>query len=276
MHKKLWLMVLLALIVAVPGQVLASVMYGADSAGNYFSLNTGTGAATLIGPLGGPAPSTEIEYEPLSGQAFQQDVSGSGTMNPFNINTGAPTGPTVFTFDSGTGFGLDFNGLEYVGPTLYGDGITAVGVAGLYTLNPLTGSATLIGPAAVRLPMSGLAYDGITMYGIDGGGGGSLYTVNTATGVATPVGPTGIVAESLEFGPGGQLFAGGDLANTGNLYTINTGTGAATLVGPTGLGTTISGLAFDPGAPPIPEASTYLLFGLGALGLMAWRKRKAR
>ena len=27
---------------------------------------------------------------------------------------------------------------------------------------------------------------------------------------------------------------------------------------------------------PIPEASTYLLFGLGALGLTVWRRRKAR
>jgi len=34
--------------------------------------------------------------------------------------------------------------------------------------------------------------------------------------------------------------------------------------------------AFGPNLRLVPEASTYILFGLGALGVMVWRRRKAR
>jgi hypothetical protein len=195
-------------------------LYGADNLGNLFSINRNTGVGTPIGgPISPLTQSTEIEYDNSSGTAFSQDSNGSFSGNFFDMTTGLPTGPTIVN-------NVAFNGLEYVGPTLYGAGIIA-------------GVTALIGPTGFG-PIAGLAWTPIAgvMYGITGGCGGggtsNLVTVNLVNGAATLVGNTGICAGSLEIGLGSILYAGGSTADGGNIYRINAPTGAATLVGPSG------------------------------------------
>lgn len=213
------------------------VMYGADNFGRFYSLNTATGAATLIGhlPFGSP---TEIAFDPASRRALVQEGGFTFQGNEFDIATGAAIGPIIDE-------GANFAGLEWVGNVLYGTTMDTVGgPSKLRTLNPWTGANTIIGPTG-QGPIAGLAYDTntATMYGVTAGNGPKdLVTIDLATGAATIVGPLGITAGSLKFGSDGILYAGGARTQTGRLYTVNTATGAATLVGPVGFTDDVTGL----------------------------------
>jgi PKD repeat protein len=135
--------------------------------------------------------------------------------------------------------------MEWVGSTLYATAITGGGgfePSTLRTLNPFTGTSTIIGPTGFG-PIAGLAFDpssGI-MYGITGGPIGNLLRLNLTTGAATLIGPTGFRAGSLEVGPDGLLYGGGTGTDEFKIFRINPATGASTLVGTTGIG--VSGTA---------------------------------
>jgi hypothetical protein len=234
--------------------------YGSDSSGNVFLFDPSVPSVTPLGTI--TSGSTEIEctsdglcFSQLPNGAFQiQQVS----LNPVSEN--APV-PTVAAF----------NGLEYVGATLYGTSIPSSCVSStLETLDPLTGVSVPIGPTNTGRPMSGLAYDttnGI-MYGVDGcgqAGPSNLYTVDLATGNAIPVGNTGVALGSLEFGPDGQLYAGSNQADGGNLYRIDTNTGGITLIMPSGLlqvsGLTLVGEPIQVAGELLPLDNTALLIG---------------
>jgi trimeric autotransporter adhesin len=214
-------------------------LYASANNGNLYSVNTTTGAATLVGNFDGGTllGSTEIEYDYASGRAYSQSRDGSFQIYQIDIQTGTFVGPALANAGSHTG-------LEYAGNTLYATVIVAPGgPSELHTLNPVTGISTNIGATGVG-PIAGLAFDynTATLYGIGGGTSSGLYTLNASTGAATLIGATGIQAGSLEFGADGRLYAGGTGPNAGNLYTINTATGVATLLGSTGTGLGITGL----------------------------------
>ncbi len=258
---------LMSLAGAAERAAAAGILYGSDNNGNLFTVNIVTGVGTPVGVPGtlGASCCTEIEFDPLTGQAHAQDRDGFFLITEFDINTGLLLGGPVL--DSGS-----YTGLEYVGSVLYGTVIFAGGggqPSDLHTLNPVTGASAFVGPTGLSNPIAGLAWDGVTMYGIDGGPGpASLHTINLVTGLATPVGNTGLQFGSLEFGPDGQLYAGGTGTNLGNIYTINTATGAANFIGNYGLGGGVTSLAL------VPEPGTALLLGIGLIGAAGWRKRQ--
>lgn len=223
------------------------------------TINIGTGAAALVGPLpfpgtGTTAGVTGIVCQPGATSAataicYAQQADGGFHISRFDLSTGAAIGSPVYDGDS-------FSGLAYVGSTLYG---TAILSGTLRTLNPTTGTSVDVGPTGAGDPISGLAWDGTTMYGIEGRSpstGARLFTINLATGAATAIGNTGIKgAGSLQFGPDGNLYAGGDSNDGGHLYRVNKTTAAATLVGATGF-PNLTGLALLPFpiTPPPPPA----------------------
>ena len=228
----------------------ADTLYGANTQGVLYTININTAVATQIETLP-TTPSTEIEYDPISGRAFSQVGGFEFYGHEFDLSTGAPIGKQIPNAHT-------FTGLEWVGSTLYGTSIDAnVGPSELRILDPWTGTSTLIGATGTG-PISGIAYDPATetMYGVEGGSGSMGYrlmTINLATGVATSIGDTGINKPgSLEFGPDGQLYTGDA---SGQFFRLNTTTGVGTLVGSTGIGT-ISGLANGCPAPtPTPTAT---------------------
>jgi hypothetical protein len=250
---------------AVPAQ--RPGLYGSDADGNLILINESTGAGTPLCVL--PQGGTEIIYDNAAQRSFQQLSDGAFQIVEFNINSCANIGTPA-------GESHSFTGLEYVGVTLYGTGIDSGGgnaPSTLYTLNPVTGAPTVVGPTGVTHPIAGLAYDtaGGIMYCIAGGPSpANLYRINLTTGAATLIGSTGIQAGSLRFGISGTLFAvgTGDTGNGGNLYSINVANGAATLVGSTGLAA-VTGLALVLPPPPIPTLSTWPLLALIGAMLLA-------
>jgi hypothetical protein len=110
----------------------------------------------------------------------------------------------------------------------------------LITVNPLTGTAALIGPLGVG-PIPSLAVDPVTgiIYAGRGGGLPDIFTVNPVTGAATFLGDTGLgiaAVGALDFTLAGTLYAAVNIvgaAGTGtdHLAIIDKATGAAAVVG---------------------------------------------
>ena len=128
----------------------------------------------------------------------------------------------------------------------------------LYTLDPTTGAATLVGAlvdsAGAAYALTALDYDPIsnTLYGGTSNTSptarSNLVTVNPLTGLVTVIGAYGIPSTmaDFDFSAGGILY-GWESAGSHQLFTINAVTGAATLVpgSPAFGGFGGGGLAFD-------------------------------
>lgn len=100
------------------------------------------------------------------------------------------------------------------------------GNASLYSVNPTTGAATLIGATGFgRVSAIAFSPSGV-LYGI-AGNSGDLITINTTTGVGTSVGNTGITATDMSFTSGGVLYA----QSFNSLYQINPTTGSPSFIG---------------------------------------------
>ena len=147
------------------------------------------------------------------------------------------------------------------GLTLYGTGFSRDpfdnNLSNLYTINPTTGAATLVGNTGFRL-VGGIDFDSSgVLYGVgeENPGGApplsgdlKLITIDRLTGVGTAVGNLGPTSaqtfQDIAFrNSDGQLFAYG----SGEVYTINKSTGAATFLGLTGEAEIGGGLAFTLG-----------------------------
>jgi len=122
----------------------------------------------------------------------------------------------------------------------------------LYTVDPATGFATLVG-ALRDTDLAGYAVTGIA-FGADGvlygstsanspTAPGSLVTIDPTSGFITVVGAFGITGTmaDLTFDSANNTLYGGSSSNT-NLYSINLTTGGATLVGVSGTGVTPIGV----------------------------------
>jgi hypothetical protein len=110
----------------------------------------------------------------------------------------------------------------------------------LYTVDPATGSAGLVGPTGMA-SITDIAFHGPTLYGVTFS---QLVRLNPDTGAAVVIGPPfAYSTNGLAVSEEGTIYAG---TNGGQLITINPVTGAATLIGLFGGGMNSSGdLVFD-------------------------------
>ncbi|MCP3961107.1 MAG: IPTL-CTERM sorting domain-containing protein [bacterium] len=144
------------------------------------------------------------------------------------------------------------------GQTLYGTGHTGSdGPANFYTVNPLTGTGTLVGAVgfercgALACDANGVLYAACERS--DGSDTPVLITINPVNGAGTEVGvtsgggSTGPFSDISFRNADGALY-GYDAANDPQhtIYTIDPGSGALTLIGDTGLSAASgNGLSFD-------------------------------
>ena len=116
----------------------------------------------------------------------------------------------------------------------------------LYTIDPSTGAATLVGPlvdsSANTYSVTGLAFDSLTgiLYGSTGTasptGASELVAINTSSGLVTPIGSfgvTGTMADLTFNSVNNTLYGTNSLS--ADLYTISLSTGAAITLGPSGV-----------------------------------------
>ncbi len=158
----------------------------------------------------------------------------------------------------------------------------------LYSIDPITGVATLVGATGLPANNSGwdtsMSDDGTNLFVTAGGGGAidELYEIDTTTGLATDLGSTGVsgIAGSAIVGAYLDLFQYN--AGTNHIYSAPLGsanfTAGAVLSVRIVDGGVLPGNTGDPG-PPVntPEPAGFLLVGLGLIvvGLLG-RGRCAR
>jgi hypothetical protein len=168
---------------------------------------------------------------------------------------------------------------------LYGASFTSTSPGtSLYTIDPNTGAATLVGATGVIGVTLAFAPDGIlymtsATFGPSGQTGSFLHTIDAASGAvltsvdiaATPSGNLLHVGGLAVRPTDNAVFASAREANTftrGDIYRLTT-TGSATFVGSTGVGD-VGDLDFA----PIPEPASAMLLGAGIAAIAAVRRRR--
>ena len=176
-----------------------------------FTVDSGTGAATLIGPHG--VPIAGIAFGPAVACMIGLDL----TSSLYDISAADGSGSNVRLSTQGQlgGLALAADG------TLYATRISGNGE--LYTLDIVTGAATLVGATTIGVGEGGLDFHPSSgeLYAANGSIGaisGQLYTINTSTGFATPIGQ--ILDEFLNPIDSSALA----FDSLGNLYVLKTGT----------------------------------------------------
>jgi len=214
------------------------------------------------------------------------DVDVPTTLN--SINSGASYTPFAGSYSNRSTsymYIVDFNdgGLKMVdvatGVIVYTVGFPAIGFPGnnpagmavdrttgimylmvlgaddLYTIDLVTGVATLVGSSGVGANIIEIAIDNSgQMYGW--GLNDNAYTIDKTTGVATLIGPLGI---DINYAQGGQcdpvtdiiyVAAYNNTTSQGELHTLDKVTGALTLIGLLGTGEEVDAVGFPSLSPP--------------------------
>jgi hypothetical protein len=150
------------------------------------------------------------------------------------VSFDSATPGNVLTAHALTGMvsGEQIRGIDVIGSTLYGLGDQNH----LYTINPDTGSCTMIGSGFTPV-LNGIDYGfnaGTSQLYVSSDLGQNL-TINPTTGTATAgANYTGAVIDALAYNYANTLFYGVSAVNH-SLYQVNPVTGATTLIGPTGV-----------------------------------------
>jgi len=258
----------------VPGSAYASLTVGGTS--GFYTINLGTGAATLVGAIAGGMPVTDIAVAPAGVLRFTAPTYTqieTGNLATITVNrTGGSFGAVSVTVSTANGTAIA--GQDYTAATAtlnFAEGVTS------QTLDvPVLNDALVEGNETVLLNFSNYSGCGLTggagllTITDDDDGAAIIWAIDTANNllrfsadtpgvIITSVPVTGLLAGErlvgIDFRPAtGQLYALGVLNAGGRLYTLNLGTGAATLIGAgftlpqsagTGLGTDY-GFDFNP------------------------------
>jgi hypothetical protein len=254
----------LASAVTVAPAARADLLYGLANTSqgivspDLISIDPTTGASTVIGSLGLP-------FDTINGLAsyggdlytFDNSTNKVLQLDPASGQVVASTaiGLSGFTFEDALTFRSD------------GVGFIATSNGNLYSFNLATNSSSLI---ASNLPfnIAGITFSSSgVLYGYTAGAS-EFFTINPSTGATAAIGSLGNVpgiAGGLVFGSNGALY--GILDDELNI--IDPTTAGRTNVGPSfGPGAfNISGLGIL--ASAVPEPSTIVLFGIGAVGIFS-------
>jgi hypothetical protein len=254
----------------------AAVLYASTAAGapgELYILNPANGAMLQdVGPLndalGGNYPITGLAFNPVTGVLYgSTGNSQAGTeARLVTINPATARVTVIGSFNAGpvnsSGTPATMADLSFdAAGNLYGVG--SIGGPQLYSINPATGQATVIGGTGLTSTTGGgLAISAAgTFFGTPTASRFGTYNTTTGafTNIAAPVRPAGGGYGALDFDPSGVLYGlnvGSGSPPPTHLVTIDPATGAVT-----DLGTSVSSLDAIAFAP-IPEPATAgVLFG---------------
>jgi hypothetical protein len=290
-HKQVIASIALALFtVPVSGAPIVNVLAGSPQQFGEFDLATGT-----FSPIG-PVPGT-IQYLVPSPNGSLLTMSFNGDLDSINRMTGATSviGPTGFSDCLSSSCGPNANAqlsFGMAGGTLYATSFAN----NLYTVNPATGKATLVGvtgiPAVPFVPAStnpdgSFNFYDENLFGI----GGKLYanfdaaTFNPATSVFTTVIAPALYQIDAGTGQASKI-ASTDLGLitiidlNGTIYGFNGMTNQVVTLDVTN-GTTsfVSNIDASAGliggaAPTVPEPASIALAALGIASIVYWRQQR--
>ncbi|MEK7321768.1 MAG: Calx-beta domain-containing protein [Pseudomonadota bacterium] len=227
-------------------------LYGVSTGtGNLYTIDTASGAATLVGALGYGGV-TALTYDMSSNTLYGFDT---GTRQLLVIDEGSGAGEDYRLTGLGDNAGSQLRGMAYdnIRRIFYGVSSNPLGEQYLVKVHPNTGAATSIAPLTnVTGTLYDLAYDPNTevLYGV---AGTRLYSIDAGTAAATQIG--GILVgdlRGLAYDSDNDRLYASDLADD-RLYLLDTTDGSKTPVGSLGFGD-VEGLAYN--------ASGDILYGI--------------
>ncbi len=214
----------------VIGTARPGVMYAVSGASLY-TVNTSTGAATMVGPLG-VSQVDAVTVRPSTRELYGIYTTGLSTQL-YRISSQFGDALPMRT--------LPLANVRAIAFSADGTCFATTSAGSLYRINLTTGDTTFVGS-------SGLAYAGLSFNLLSNGLWASvrpplsnrdrIYKVNTTTGASTLVGATGdnAVTPSIAFNPLGVLYGlKGTSSQTNTLIRIDTTTGTGTTVGSMGV-----------------------------------------
>lgn len=204
----------IAVLILSAASLKADIAYAGSSTGAFGTMDLGTGVFTSMGDSGQTLAGLAVADGSIFASSYH---TANGTLFQVNPANGALT--TI-----GSAAGVDYDDFGSTTSGLYAVSFSAT--QDLYSINPVTGAATLIGPTGLGYgAWRGLSTNSAALYFADGT---DLYTLNTNTGAGTLVGAFGSSAEmGVLLTENGTLY-GGDETNY-RVDTINPVTGAATI-----------------------------------------------
>jgi hypothetical protein len=252
--------------------------------GSLYTVDTTTGAATLVGALvdsgGNPYGMTGMAWDASSntlyGATSQASPNGAGSLVTIDRNTGFVTVIGLF----GASNAMSDITIQPGSGALFG--WQAGGTHSLFSINKATGASTAIGAPLGSGVFGGgaLSFNSAgTLYSLPAGGSThDLRSVDPATGAQTVIGVVSgfsNIVNSMDFsGAMYGLFSNQSASpTTTHLEIINLTTGAVTDVGNT-LAGDLDGLAFV--TTSVPEPTSLALVGCAGAGLAWMRRRKNR
>ena len=281
-RRVLW--TLLALVLVTPGVALAD-LYASTSAGapgELYVISTANGAMVQdIGPLndaiGTNYPISGMAFHPTTGVLYGS-TGNAGTVDGLlvTINPATALVTVVGPFNAGP---VSSGGSPATMADIAFDpagnlfGVASIGGPNLYSINPATAQATLVGPngASTSTTGGGLAISAAgVFYGTPTASRFGTYNSGTGayTNLANPAKPTGGGASgALEF-DGSVLYGlnvGPGAPPPTALVTIDPATGAVTNVG-------LSINSLDAIAAPIPEPVSLAAVAMGLCALATRRR----
>lgn len=271
------MLVALLLTLGVSIESHASILFGATGSGggtsSLYTINTSTGAGTLIGSIGFNV--SGISFDPTTGILYGlSGLRGAGPATLVTINTATGAGTLVGLVTGPVNDGFPDISFDSAG-NLFAWTETN---DSLVRINKATAAVTFVGPS-IGSAITGLAFDnsGVLYREV----GGALTTINPVTGalISTIGGVPRQVGMGMDFNESNTLFAlerlGAGATGARNLVTVNTSNASVTTIGLTVPG--LDALAFqrDTGGV-VPEPATFVVWGgIGLLGAgVAVRQRK--
>ena len=256
-----YLMVLLALGCLATLPLMATEAYVATSNGDFIEYNTLTNSYTLLGNNS----TTLFGMGYSSGVLYANDSNFAPNVGFYSVNTANAALTKIADISNGS-----TNGSGGITAPIGGGSLYYLDHSNdLYTINPSTAAATMIGPTGIFVSGSfdlDFAPNG-QLYATNNG---NFYQLSTSTGAATLLGSTsGLQVQALLAGDG-NLYGFSGL----NMYSINLSDGSLTFIRTTPAAV---GIFYD-GTPVLatttPEPGTLVMLGSGFLAAAGAFRRK--
>ena len=182
-----------------------SIIYAAtDNTDELITINTTTGAGTVIGSLSPPPSNPGLAYCADNNTMYMVD---SGSLYSVNLATANLTliGTDV-NYSGSTGLACSGNGQLYV---------LNNSSDSLYRVNRTTGAATLVGSLGITISDGGLTFNGSQLLMVSDNSPTNLNALNTSTGAATVLAQLDASGLSLE------SLTVADLSNAQDIPTLS-------------------------------------------------------
>ena len=268
------LMVLSVVVLSAASNAKAAPLFSNQRSGspccNFFNIDDQTAVTSNVN-LSANTGMAGLAYDANNDILYGMKNGGNSELFTINQSTGAATKIGDTGINDAVGLAYD-NATDTLWTSTNGSGGTG-GIGQFHKVNVATGASTF-NVAGFQERLDGLAYGNGKLYVQQESTTGTIYEVNQTTGEGTAIPnqalPNTASWQGLAF-QNGLLYAADCCAGgNGQLWSVDPNTGVTNNVG---LSDTFRTQSL---APTVPEPSSLVLLGLGAIGMGLYGRRRWR